>query len=106
MKSSKVRALTVALLARYQSLIRWSENDGGNLLVSCDLLVKEIGFAAFTEVAENLSGNLTAGEHRRLGLIPLFYRGDVRVNGHIGGHIVIGVTVRGYRIAWERDLGR
>ena len=83
-----------------------SENDGGNLFVSCDLFVKEIGFAAFAEIVENLSGNLTASEHGWLGLIPLFHRGDIRVNGYIGGHIVIGVTVRGYWITWEQDLGR
>ena len=69
----EVRALTVALLAQYQSLVLDSKNDGSNLFVSCNLFVKEIGFTAFAEIVENLSGNLTAGEHGRLGLVPLLH---------------------------------
>lgn len=60
----------------------------------------------FTEILEYLYTNITAGEHWQFGLIVLFDQGNVRVGGLLSGHIVIGITVRRYGIAWEQDLGR
>ena len=82
-----------------------SHDDCQDLFVGCDGLVEKVGFVPFTEILGDLGTNLTTCEHWWFGLIALFDRGNVRVGGLLGGHIVIGVIIRGYRITQEWDLG-
>ena len=57
------------------TIISDSHNNGCDLFIGRNFLVKKVGFAALVETTENLRADFAASE---CGRITLFYRGNIR----------------------------